>query len=76
MLWGFFAAAHQPKFENIIEAKPYDASVRLEAALTENNIPHEYIVFEHSGHGLQNDNKQMVEYSEAILDYLERYMSE
>ena len=49
--------------------------MKLDAALTENNIPHEYIVFEHSGHGLQNDNKQMVEYSEAILEYLERYMS-
>ena len=55
--------------------QPYNASVKLDAALTENNIPHEYIVFEHSGHGLQNDNKQMVEYSEAILEYLERYMS-
>lgn len=56
--------------------QPYDASVKLDAALTENNVPHEYIVFEHSGHGLQNDNKQMVEYSEAILAYLERYMSD
>ena len=56
--------------------QPYDASVKLDAALTENNIPHEYIVFEHSGHGLQNDNRQMVEYYEAILEYLERYMSE
>lgn len=56
--------------------QPYDASVRLDAALTANNVPHKYIVFEHSGHGLQNDNKQMAEYSEAILEYLERFMSE
>lgn len=56
--------------------QPYDGSIRLDTALTENNIPHEYIVFEHSGHGLQNDNKQMVQYNEAIIDYLERYMSE
>ena len=58
------------------KVQPYDASVRLDAALTENNVPHKYIVFEHSGHGLQNDNKKMAEYSEAILEYLERYMSE
>ena len=56
--------------------QPYDASLRLDAALTENNVPHKYIVFEHSGHGLQNDNRQMAEYSEAILEYLERYMGE
>lgn len=56
--------------------QPYEGAVRLDAALTENGVPHEYIVFEHSGHGLQNDNKQMVEYSEAILEYLEKYMSE
>lgn len=56
--------------------QPYGASVRLDAVLTENNVPHKYIVFEHSGHGLQNDNKQMVECSEAILEYLGRYMSE
>lgn len=56
--------------------QPYEGAVRLDAALTENGVPREYIVFEHSGHGLQNDNKQMVEYSEAILEYLEKYMSE
>ncbi|MDD3409185.1 MAG: alpha/beta hydrolase [Eubacteriales bacterium] len=55
--------------------QPYEGSVRLDAALTEHGVPHEYIVFEHSGHGLQNDNKQMIAYSEAILDYLGRYMS-
>lgn len=54
--------------------QPYEASLRLDAALTENGIPHEYIVFDHSGHGLQNDNEQMVRYNEAILAYLERYM--
>lgn len=56
--------------------QPYEGSVRLDEALTKNNVPHEYIVFEHSGHGLQNDNRQMIKYSEAILEYLEKYMSE
>lgn len=56
--------------------QPYEASIRLKEALEDNNIPHEYIVFEHSGHGLQNDNKKMAEYNEAILRYLEHYMHE
>lgn len=55
--------------------QPYEGSVRLDEKLTKYNIPHEYIVFEHSGHGLQNDNKQMVQYSEAILEYLNQYMA-
>ena len=54
--------------------QPYEASAKLDAALTENNVPHRYIVFEHSGHGLQNDNQQMIAYSEAILEYLDQYM--
>ncbi|MDO5402592.1 MAG: alpha/beta hydrolase [Eubacteriales bacterium] len=55
--------------------QPYEGSVRLDEKLTKYNVPHDYIVFEHSGHGLQNDNKQMIKYSEAILDYLEKYMA-
>ncbi len=55
--------------------QPYEGSVRLDAALTKYKVPHEYIVFEHSGHGLQNDNKQMIAYSEAILEYLDKYMA-
>ncbi|MDO5400933.1 MAG: alpha/beta hydrolase [Eubacteriales bacterium] len=55
--------------------QPFEGSVRLDEKLTEYHVPHEYIVFEHSGHGLQNDNKQMVAYSEAILEYLDRYMA-
>ena len=37
-------------------------------------VPHEYIVFEHSGHGLQNDNAQYALYMEKVEEYLERYM--
>ncbi len=52
----------------------FPASKRLDAALTEHNIPHEYIVCEHSGHGLQNDNDKYNLYMEKIEEYLERYM--
>ena len=37
-------------------------------------VPHEYIVFPHSGHGLQNDNAQYALYMEKVEEYLERYM--
>ena len=29
---------------------------------------------EHSGHGLQNDNKVYAEYMETVEDYLDRYL--
>ena len=56
--------------------QPYLGSVRLDAALTKAGVEHEYIVFEHSGHGLQNDDAQGRAYYEAIIDYLDRYMAE
>ncbi len=52
----------------------YEASIRLDAALTENNIPHEYIVCEHSGHALQNDTNQYLEYMAKIDEYLQKYL--
>lgn len=54
--------------------QPYEASIRLDKALSENGVPHEYIVLPHSGHGLQNDNKQYAEYMEKVEEYLEKYM--
>ncbi|WP_302558008.1 alpha/beta hydrolase [Holdemania filiformis] len=56
--------------------QPYEASVRLDKALTEKGVPHEYLVFPHSGHGLQNDNQMYVEYMTKVEEYLEKYMSE
>lgn len=52
----------------------FGASRRLDQALTQYNIPHEYIVCEHSGHGLQNDNAQYAKYMDKISEYLNRYM--
>lgn len=57
------------------KVQPYDGAVRLDRRLTEYNVPHDFIVFEHSGHGLQNDNKQSLEYTKKIIEYLEKYMS-
>ncbi len=55
-------------------AQAFGASRRLDQALTQYNIPHEYIVFEHSGHGLQNDNARYAEYMDKVSEYLDTYM--
>ena len=49
---------------------------RLAAALEKYGVPHEYIVFPHSGHGLQNDNKLYALYMEKVVEYLDKYMGE
>ena len=52
----------------------FDGSVRLDKALTAHNVPHDYIVLEHSGHGLQNDDKEAHLYSQKIEEYLDTYL--
>ena len=56
------------------KVQSFEASVRLDQALTEHNVPHEYIVCEHSGHGLQNDNKEVLLYNQKMEEYLDKYM--
>ncbi len=56
------------------KVQPYEASQRLLQALEDNNVPHEYYLCGHSGHGLQNDTKVYVEYMRKILEYLGTYM--
>lgn len=58
------------------KVQPYEGSVRLDEALTKCNVPHDYIVMEHSGHGLQNDDKESQLYYHKIEEYLDKYMSE
>ena len=47
---------------------------RLAATLKEYSVPHEYILFPHSGHGLQNDNKLYAQYMDKVVEYLDKYM--
>lgn len=54
--------------------QPFEGSIRLDRALTENGVPHEYIVFPHSGHGLQNDSKLYAAYMAKVEEYLDKYM--
>ena len=56
------------------KVQPYLASLRLDRALTEHGVPHDYIVFEHSGHGLQNDDKQYIQYMRKVTEYLNTYL--
>ncbi|MGG3281087.1 alpha/beta hydrolase family protein [Paenibacillus solani] len=43
-------------------------------ALEKYKVPHDYIEFSNSGHGLQNDNKLYAKYLDKMNEYLERYM--
>lgn len=52
----------------------FEASKQLDAALTAYNVPHEYIVCEHSGHGLQNDSDKAELYLQKIEEYLAKYI--
>lgn len=54
--------------------QPYKASLKLEAALKENNVDYKYYVLPHSGHGLQNDDKIARQWMESIEEYLDKYM--
>ena len=52
----------------------FGGSVKLDEALTAHNIPHDYLVFEHSGHGLQNDSAMGKIYYQKIIEYLDTYI--
>lgn len=56
------------------KVQPFEGSQRLLKALKDNHVPHSYYLCEHSGHGLQNDNKVYGEYMRKILEYLDAYM--
>ena len=54
--------------------QPYKGSLRLKKALEDNNIDFKYFELPHSGHGLQNDDKVVKQWMEAIDEYLAKYM--
>ena len=53
---------------------PFASAKHLIHALEEHNVPYDYIVFPHSGHGLQNDNQLYAEYMDRMIAYLDQYM--
>ena len=54
--------------------QPFLASLRLKAALDENQVDYKYFEFPHSGHALQNDDALSRQWMEAIDAYLDRYI--
>lgn len=56
------------------KVQPYKGSLRLKKALEDNNIDFKYFELPHSGHGLQNDDKVVKQWMEAIDEYLAKYM--
>lgn len=56
------------------KVQPFLASKRLEAALQESGADYRYFVMEHSGHGLQNDNRVYAAYMKTVEANLEKYM--
>lgn len=56
--------------------QPFAASKPLVAALEKNGVDYRYFVAEHSGHGLQNDNKVYMEYLNTVVEYLDKYMKD
>lgn len=56
------------------KVQPYLGAVRLDKALSEAGVKHEFIVCEHSGHGLQNDYRESETYMEKVEEYLNTYL--
>ena len=56
------------------KVQPFQASLRLKAALEKHGVDHQYFEATHSGHGLQNDSKVSIAWMEAIEAYLGKYL--
>lgn len=54
--------------------QPFLASKRLEKALIDTGVDHQYFVLPHSGHGIQNDDAIVQDYMEAVEEYLAKYL--
>ena len=53
---------------------PFKTARHLVNALEENNVDYKYFEAEHSGHGLQNDDKIYQECMDTVVEYLDKYM--
>ncbi len=54
--------------------QPYKGVRHLEKALKDNGVDYKLFVAEHSGHGVQNDDKVMKTFMETVEEYLDKYM--
>ena len=54
---------------------PFKSSERFIKTLEKNEVDHKEIIFQHSGHSLQNDDEKYVEYMDTVLEYLDQYLA-
>lgn len=59
------------KNDNIV---PYSNAQRLDAALTENGVAHDFVTFPNSGHALLNDIDCTLQFQSLTTQYLARYL--
>lgn len=53
---------------------PYESAKRLRDILNTNKVDYQFFEAEHSGHGLQNDNKVYSDYLSTVEEYLNKYL--
>ena len=56
------------------KVQPFKGFQRLLKAYQKHHVDYQYFVAEHSGDGLQNDNKIYHQYMQTVEAYLEKYM--
>ena len=57
------------------KVEPYKEIYGLIEKLDQYHIPNKLILFPHSGHGLQNDSKQFLEYANTLKSWLKTYLN-
>ena len=62
--------AHGQK-DNLV---PYSNAVRLDEALSEHGIAHEFITYPNSGHALENDSDCANRYTQLFMEYAAEYL--
>lgn len=61
-------------YGSLDRVQSFEASIRLDEALSVCGVPHDYIVLPHSGHGLQNDDRELRRYYQKLEEYLKTYL--
>lgn len=54
--------------------QPFKGVRHLIHALEDSNVDYKYFEASHSGHGVQNDDKVLEAYMDAVVEYLDKYM--
>ena len=61
-------------YGSLDRVQSFEASIRLDEALSACGVPHDYIVLPHSDHGLQNDDRELRRYYQKLEEYLKTYL--